>query len=308
MGFNIPSLKGKLSYSQSGSLPSPSMLRSRIDNSSTIYLTTGNPGLNAPREHSLYAQLNFLSFAAALTVSADSRYTIEEDHIINELVPLTEDTFLPEYRYSATAGSILSRPVNAGCYHTLRNQLLIDKAILPMKGKADILAVHTLSSEPYVMQESSGRNVNNNLMLNLQISGKIPSWLEYTLQYQPAWNAYRNMNYGRIRDFRQDVRMSVTARVFGHADVNMSGSYIINKSEAGLDYSYFKPDISLSYRFGENLSRSFSIVFSDFLNKTVSEKFTITDESLNRIYSRIMSRSILFSFNIRFKERTMPLR
>ena len=68
-----------------------------------------------------------------------------------------------------------------------------------------------------------------------------------------------------------------------------------------MDNEYFSPDFGISYKFGENLERRISLEFSDFLNMNCSESFIVAEEYLNRIYNRLMSRSIMLVFAVRFK-------
>ena len=97
--------------------PTIQQLRSVIDNSSPLYLSVGNPELGEMMNHSGHILLNYTDVAHATSYSIDAWYTGKIKSIADKVQYFSSDTFLPEYDYTAVAGSTLTTYVNAGAVH-----------------------------------------------------------------------------------------------------------------------------------------------------------------------------------------------
>ena len=299
--FRYAGLQINASYSESGNLPAPELLRNRLDNSSAIYLNAGNPNLEAERKRTANLALNYYSFANAVTYGLTLSYDVNSDCIINDLIPFTEDTEVEGFNYQAKAGQILSRPVNGGISQSLRGTMMIDKAITSIKSRVTLSGITEWGKSPYRIAGREGHNNRATYSALLTYIGNYSDLLHLNLTYTPSLTVSGDSEYGSLKDFAQRISASASSRLFDLVDLGLSCSYVHNKSEAGLNYEYFKPNASIEFAFGKNKSKTIGIHFNDFLNKTVSEKFSVTEESLNRVYSRILSRSVILSFNLKFK-------
>lgn len=301
LALNDKNVKLTLDYREYGSLPNSYYLRNRLDNSSTIQLIAGNPDLKSPLNRKLDLNLSLNLFKHSINGWFKSSIEVVSDPIINAVIPVTEETLLPQFNYVAMPGTILSQPVNGKTAFKTNSKISIGKRIKAISSTFNIGLGHILSLNPYLMMGQSGNNLRNDISATVGYQGTPAQWLICTASYSPSWAISHNDRYGTVQDFSHTLSARITSRLFEHLELTLSGIYRNNISEVGLDNEYFSPDFGISYKFGENLERRISLEFSDFLNMNCSESFIVAEEYLNRIYNRLMSRSIMLVFAVRFK-------
>lgn len=127
------------SYSTSATLPSVEQLRNRLDNSNPLLLQAGNPALKQSIQHNF--AVNYpgnVNAATGRNLSFGVQANIRSRHITQRSYYFAEETLLPEWNYTAPAGSTLYTYENVDGSYNIASNAIFTQRIEPLKSSFNL--------------------------------------------------------------------------------------------------------------------------------------------------------------------------
>lgn len=289
-------IKFNASAGSSASIPSINSLRNYIDNSSTLSLSSGNPDLKMSRSHYASMSLVLTTSKIATNWQVNANGAIRENSVVNKLTTFDKETTIPGYGYTFAAGSILSRPVNAGTSRSCSVSFSTSTASGFLKGSFSPRISYAYSDSPYYLGEELKTNRNRSSSFGINYESNFSDKFEISTNYGYGLSKETNQGEKIYDQNHHTAGLSIHVLLLEHLDGRINFNYTRQSTDSGFDNEIFKPNARLSYRFGEKLEKGVGIVFYDFLNKSNSRSISVQEEFIRESFNRIYGRAILLSF------------
>ena len=177
-----------LQYRLNNTLPDVVQLRDELNDSNPLFLAAGNAQLVPEYHHNI--DFNYCRYFGGLAGSA-LRLFVNADITRNSIVPrstyYTEQTYLPEYDYTAQAGSTLYGYDNVNGRWSLRTMLSGDIRFSRLKSSLNISATHAFEHSPYYYNTLRDISESHTLNASIGIRSDIVKNSVLTLQYVPNY-------------------------------------------------------------------------------------------------------------------------
>lgn len=289
-------------YSEAVIIPSLEQTRGVIDNSSALYLRAGNPGLDASTSRTASVRLSLGSMKSASSWSLSASYTNNSDVIVSRTVYFGQDTYLPEYGYTAKAGSQLSTPVNAGNASSV--SATVGWSGYPSSIKSSLFAdIHYgFSSRPFMYGDCLQKNASHSLDLSLNFISGFSRYFELSV-FSTTSIGRELLDGGILYDsFTENLTAQARGNFLKHFWVGTDFTYFVERTTMeDLGYDRIKWDMSLTYKFGKKNRSELTLACIDILNKVNSTEINVYDNYIRTAYKTIFGRGIYLSFKYTFK-------
>ncbi|MGM9788554.1 MAG: hypothetical protein ACI3ZF_06630 [Candidatus Cryptobacteroides sp.] len=288
-------------YMEKADYPQAIDLRPVIDDSDPFFLKAGNPDLELPVSHwaTVKWTISFPKINSILTAGASANLTT--DPIIYKTTYNPSETFIPEYNYTAPAGSSLMHSVNVDYKYDAEAYLSLNNYFRSLSSDISFSA-HT-SSNPFFTMEEYQVNEDKNLGFNCSLYYS-PNFIDLSLQASFNDGCLSNKNQ-RIYDYQSysisgSVSKMIGSRFRLKADAKRTVS---SSSDREVGYQYFKLNAEASLFLGPD--NCFQIrVFADDICNVKTDYETIISElyvgkKLQSYLGSFVGISISYTFNKR---------
>ncbi len=291
-----------LDYVERPRIPSIEQTSPILDNSSHLYLTAGNPSLKASRDRSV--SLNFSSMLGRTggTLGLRLNYMNTADMIVNRTTYFESVTLLPEYGFTAAAGSRLVRPVNVNGGSSLSSGLEWNYYSPAMKSTLTLVANYRFGRSPFMTGEQLSDSRDHNLGLSLNFISGFSKYFEMILMANAGVG--RELMDGTL--FYDSFSFSANLNMKGnflkrfYVGTDISGN-IYRTTIQALDYDALSWDMSLSYKLGKKQQTEFTIACNDILNKSLNTLMFVRDSYVRTMKNTVFGRSITLTFRYTFR-------
>ena len=291
-----------LNYTESASIPSVEQTRGVLDDASPLFLRAGNPDLKASRIRTLMANVSLTSAKCSSSWDMNIMMLGVSDCAVNRTVYFMEDTWLPQYGYTADAGSQLTVPVNAGgrTYFSTR---------IGWKGYSNVLKSsfgagpgYSSDINPFMTGDVLRKNVRHELNFNFNFTGGFSRYFE--LGIQSVSGIGRSIIDGSTAYdfFRENLYVSARGSFLKRFRIMSVLNYNMMKTTtAGLEYDIVRWDASLSYRFGNGGRSELSLACNDILDRNRQIYIAVLDGYVRTDRRQVFGRSITMSYKFTFR-------
>ena len=292
-----------LNYSENSSVPSVEQLRNSLEDSNPLLLRSGNPDLKMPVTRNAAVTYSITIPERGIAINARLHDTFITDNFSSRTTYFKEDTFLPEYDYTAVAGSGLVSPVNIPMSHIIGAKVKYDQYFSRLKSNLYVEVSAQNSRSPYYLadklQDNSITSGNMDIISHTDIGDNASFYLRLLV------TGGENHSGGMVVDryINPDVEVIYSHRI-GSIEFFIGDTVSrMFTSNSGADFLDNSLDTRISWIFGKDKRCSLSVYGSNLTDNTRSNKFTIADNYSTRSWESYLGRSAGFSFVYKFSRR-----
>lgn len=208
--------------SNSQMIPTES-LRSTLDATSPLSLRAGNPDLKLPNDLSGLAILSFNNAPKARTFSIRFSGGYTFNYITSQRRLFLEETYLPQYDYTAQKGAQLSTQTNVeGCYN-LSGSADFSQQISSLRSTVRVGINYSFQQTPYFLDETLYHSGRHALSFNAGFESGFSSKVKISVVSSTSMSSYATQK-STTQDLRETVRARLDLR-FGKYFVSVANAY-----------------------------------------------------------------------------------
>lgn len=291
-----------IGYSESMGIPSIEQTTNVMDNSSQAYLKAGNPSLDASVNRSATVRLSATSFKTGSVFSFNVGYSNTSDCIVSNTRYFTEDTYLPEYDYTATAGSSLTIPINAGGASDLNSRIGWDGYINALKSSFSTFVDYRFSRRPFSTDGLIRNNDGHDLGLSLTFMSGFSKYID--LMISADAHIGRTLVGGNVfyDSFSFGGWLNAKVHFLKHfwlgCDFRTS---LYRSTKQGFDRNDISWDMDLTYKFGKKRRSELTLACEDILDSSLNILRITLDDYVKTIDNTVFGRSLTLSYKYTFR-------
>lgn len=289
-------------YLESPSVPSVEQLRAVVDYSNPLYLVAGNPSLKLPVWRDLNVSMNLSSVLISTNWSLEFDYSERNNAVANKIVFFPEQTCLPEYNYTAIAGSQLSLPVNVNGSRVLQTGLKASVFSTPLKSTFTPGISWHYERNPFFSQDVRHDNRQHEIMAELMYQSGFSSHIEIFLYNITRFG--RNLrDKDKVYDYvNESVNGSVRANFLKCLWVQAECIYNLMRPTGNYDgYENLSLGVHTGVKFGKDNHIELMLHCTDLLNSVESRSISVMDGYTREAYNAVFGRGCIISFKYKFK-------
>ena len=208
--------------SNSQMIPTES-LRSTLDATSPLSLRAGNPDLKLPNDLSGLVGLTFNNAPKARTFSIRFSGGYTFNYITSQRRLFLEETYLPQYDYTAQKGAQLSTQTNVeGCYN-LSGSADFSQQISSLRSTVRVGINYSFQQTPYFLDEALYHSGRHALSFNAGFESGFSSKVKISVVSSTSMSSYATQK-STTQDLRETVRARLDLR-FGKYFVSVANAY-----------------------------------------------------------------------------------
>ncbi|MBL3657891.1 outer membrane beta-barrel protein [Fulvivirga sediminis] len=282
--------------------PSIGQLQAVIDNSNSLQLRTGNPGLEQAYNNWVRARYRAHSAEGnSMYASIESKfvdgYITNATTIANETTEIAQGIILEE-------GSQLIRPENTSGFYNFKTYVHYGMPWESIKSNIDVRGMVNYNRRPGVINNQTNLTNNTSLMLGLSLSSNISDRVDFNISTRGNYNIVSNSSRPAVdNEFYNQSTHVRYSWIFGNefvyrADVN----HRLNTGlAAGYDNSYTILNMSFGKKFLKDNLAELSVNVYDLLDQNNNVGRNVTEIYIEDSQSNALQRYFMltFTYNLR---------
>ena len=288
-----------INYSTSSSEPSLENMRNWLNIQNPMSLTRGNPDLKQSYTHSV----NFSFFKNNTETASETRFNLSASYTQNDMATkqqlFGENTYLPEYDYTAAAGSTLTTYENIDGAVSVNVSGNHERAAFREKFIFRSGLSYSFTRRPSYIREVKNFTLSSSPSLNLTLQSNYSTKLEFRISSQTGFIGSSNTAGGTDKTFTQRATANVTARFLNHFTVYTSYQYYYYHSTKAADLNNNLLSAALSYRFMKNSGEVRFTVY-DILNRNSDFSSSVYSTYVQNSWRQLLSRYFTLTLSYRF--------
>lgn len=221
-------------YSTSATLPSVEQLRDRLDNSNPLLLQSGNPALKQSILHSF--AINYpgnvnvntgRNLLFGLTANIRTRQITRRSYYYNQ------DTYLPQWDYTAPAGSTRYSYENVNGSFNVGANISFSQRIQPLRSSLDVRLSYNYDQQPTYIEEERNLSRQHRPTLSLSLGGTQSKHLRMWLRSSTSYSYVENTIGTSTRYLYQTASAAAEIRCL---------KYLISYLDYSLAYMHYLTD------------------------------------------------------------------
>ena len=183
-------------------------LRSTLNATNPLSLQAGNPGLKLQNDLSGSAGFQFTDVKKALSFSVRLNGSYTFYYIAQRRTLFLEDTYLPQYDYTARKGAQLTTQANVGGNYNLGGRVSYSQQINPLRSTLNVSVNYGFSQTPYFTGEDLFHSVRHSLGFGFGFDSGFSSKVKLNIRSNTSMSSYTTQ-----KETAQELREQLTARV-----------------------------------------------------------------------------------------------
>ena len=183
-------------------------LRSTLNATNPLSLQAGNPGLKLQNDLSGSAGFQFTDVKKALSFSVRLNGSYTFNYIAQRRTLFLEDTYLPQYDYTARKGAQLTTQTNVGGNYNLGGRVSYSQQINPLRSTLNVSVNYGFSQTPYFTGEDLFHSVRHSLGFGFGFDSGFSSKVKLNIRSNTSMSSYTTQ-----KETAQELREQLTARV-----------------------------------------------------------------------------------------------
>lgn len=242
-------------------------LRSTLNATNPLSLRAGNPDLKMPNSLSGMTGISFSNAKKALNfnIRFNANYTF--NYIASRRTLFLEDTYLPQYDYTARKGAQLSTQTNVGGCYNLSGTVGYSQQIAALRSTLNANIGYNFSQTPYFLRETLFHSASHMLNFSFGFDSGFSSKVKINIRSSTSMSSYSTQE-----ETKQDLREQVSGRVdlrFGKyfGSVGTLYEFYCNSLSHTLTRHNVIFNASAGRKFGKKDRLSCSVGIVDILNR-----------------------------------------
>lgn len=242
-------------------------LRSTIDATNPLSLRAGNPDLKLPNDVTGSAGVSFNNAPKARNIwfNFSGGYTF--NYVASQRRLFLEETYLPQYDYTAQKGAQLSTQTNVeGCYK-LGGTFGLSQQIAALRSTVNASVNYNFQQTPYFLEETLYHSARHALSLNVGFESGFSTKVKIGISSSTSMSSYSAQN-STTQDLREQVRARLDLR-FGKYFASVANAYefYCNSNSHTLTRHNVILNAAAGRKFGKENRLGLSLGVVDILNR-----------------------------------------
>jgi hypothetical protein len=295
-------------YRASTNSPSVDQLQHAVDNSNSILLSRGNPGLSQSVQHNVSLRYSAMDMESASFFFIMMSGSVSNDYIANSTVTASRDTVLSD-GYLLRSGIQMTQPVNLDGYASLRAMVTYGIPVELIGSNVSFTGNASVSRTPGLINGVENRSTAYTCGLGVSANSNISQDLDFSVGTQGTYQDVRNALQSTLNthslgvNTRAKVNWIFWEGFFFNSDVD-------HQYSPGLSEAYSQNtvmfNVALGKRFLANNAGELRLSVFDVLNQNRNVTRTITDSYVQDSNTNVMQRYALLTFT--YTLRSFPRR
>lgn len=242
-------------------------LRSTIDATNPLSLRAGNPGLKLPNDMALLARISFNNAPKARTFSIGLNGGYTFNYIASQRILFLEETYLPQYDYTARKGAQLSTQTNVGGCYKLGGSADFSQQIASLRSTVSATIGYDFQQTPYFLDETLCHSGRHALSFRAGFESGFSSKVKIAVSSVTSMSSYSTQN-STTQDLRETVRTRLDLR-FGKYFASVANAYefYCNSNSHTLTRHNVILNAAAGRKFGKENRLGLSVGVIDILNR-----------------------------------------
>ena len=242
-------------------------LRSTLDASNPLALQAGNPDLKLQNNLSGSTGFQFTDVKKALSFSVRLNGSYTFNYIASRRTLFLEDTYLPQYDYTAQKGAQLTTQDNVGGNYSIGGSVSYSQQINPLRSTVNASINYGFDQTPYFTGDELFHSARHSLRIGFGFDSGFSTKIKLYIRSNTSMSSYTTQ-----RETSQELREQVNARVdlrFGKyfGSVGTLYEFYCNSRSHTLTRHNVILNASAGRKFGKENRLGCSVGFIDILNR-----------------------------------------
>jgi len=293
----------QFTYNTSTHAPSVNQLQNVINNTNPLQLSTGNPDLKQPYQHSITIRYNTTNINLATAFSASITGAITQNNITNQSIIAQNDTIIQQNILLAK-GSLLTMPVNINGDRRLNMYMAYGLPLKFIKSHLNLNMNAGISDVPTIINNEMNFQNNKTGGLGISLSSNINENIDFTISSNTSIVSNNNSLNATLNNtyYNQNDKAVLNLIFWKGFVLNTDISFQHN---SGLSQGYNQDYVLWNMGFGKKLFKKrqgdLRFVIYDILEQNKNIQYTITDLYIQDMRSNVLTRyyMLVFTYKIR---------
>ena len=283
-------------------IPPGQVLSSRIDDTSPLFLSTGNPAIRATKNYNLQLSFNHLGKQSSFQLSVSTQLSV--DPITTKITYFQKDTPLEHYGgYVVPAGATLSAPVNGSNTLQIMVQPYYKNLINPLRCFFEMQASYNFSNPEEDLGDGLRRTREHWVYADLSLTSNFSRQFRLVLRSETRGQWNRNSRQDRNNHISQSTGVSFRWDLLRRCILKGTYGYALSRNTiAAADSDEHLLNISFGYRL---LDRRATLSFNayDILNQQTGIRVGQGPTGVSISRERLYASYFTFAFEYKFNRR-----
>ena len=295
----------RFNYRTNTNLPTINQLQNVIDNSNTLFLSSGNSDLRQNYSHFANIRYNYTQPSTSRSFFFFIMTNIIEDYIGNSTFIARKDTFLSEQNIFLRQGTQLNRPVNLDGNWVVRSYTTYSTPIKKIKSTLNINLGFSYSNLPGLINDKKNIATTTAYNTGLVLASNISDKLDFTL----SWNAYFNYVNNSLQSSSNNNYLYHLAN--GKLNWNFYKSFFLASEinytfydglESNFNQQFSLWNNSIAWKFLKNNSGEIKFSVYDVLKQNNSVSRSVTETYIEDLQTKVLQRYYMATFTWTFRK------
>ncbi len=296
------------SYNTATHPPSLSQLQNVVNNANPLQLSTGNPNLKQPYQHSLNIRYNATNTDIATTFSASLTGSVTQNNITNQSIIAQNDTIIQQNILLAK-GSQLSMPMNIDGNWNLMTYMAYGLPLKFIKSHLNLNMNAGLLHVPSIINNETNFQTNKTGGFGVSLTSNINENVDFTISSNTGITSNNNsLNTSLNNTFINQGNRAAVNLIFWKGFVfNTDISYQHNSGlSQGYNQDYILWNMSFGKKIFKNRQGDLRLLVYDLLQENKNIQHSITDLYIQDTRSNVLARyyMLVFTYKIRNYKRS----
>jgi len=291
-------------YRTSTNPPSISQLQDVINQSNSLFLTTGNPELNQQYSQTLATRFSYANSAKGQSFFANVFLQQATDYVANGVYRATNGDSVLTPTVTLYKGSQLSKPVNLDGYWNVRSFLTYGMPLKFIKSNLNLNAGFSYVRTPGLINDVANITDAYNYSAGAVIGSNISQYVDFNLSYTGNFNkVFNSVQPDQNSDYftqTAGIQINMLSKKgwFWQNDLN-------NQSNKGLsdgfNQNYWLWNMAIGRKFLKNQNGELKISVFDLLKQNRSITRTVTGNEISDVQSQVLQQYFMATFTYKLR-------
>ncbi|HVZ55221.1 MAG TPA: outer membrane beta-barrel protein [Chitinophagaceae bacterium] len=283
--------------------PSVNQLQDVINNSNTLQLSTGNPGLKQQYSNNLIARYIYNNTGKGQSFFANVFVQRSANYIANASYVAVRDSVLAP-GITLFRGSTLTKPINLDGYWSVRSFFTYGVPVKLIKSNINLNAGASYSKTPGLINGVS--TLSNNYTYNggVVIASNVSEYVDFTLSYNGSYNLVKNTIQAQLNNhyFMQSagVQFNLLDKKGWFFQNDLSNQFYKGLSD-GYNQNFWLWNLSAGKKILKKQAGEIKFSVFDLLRQNRSITRTATETYIEDVQSQVLRQYFMLTFTYKLK-------
>jgi hypothetical protein len=293
----------RINYRTNTNAPSISQLQNVINNSNSLFITTGNPDLKQSFSNSFSTRYTFTNGAKGKSFFLNSFIQNTNQYITNASFIANKDSVLNP-SVTLFRGSQLSKPVNVNGYYSIRNFLTYGSLVKAIKTNVNTSIGYSYVNTPGIVNGKNNTSKSNIYTANLNLSSNVSQYVDFNVSLSANYNKVKNtlqpslnQNYTTYNSSAQINLLSKTGWFLQNDINNQTNTGLTN----GLNQSIWLWNAGIGKKFLKDQKGELKLSVFDLLHQNQSIQRTVSETGITDAQNVVLTQYFMLTFTYKLK-------